>query len=218
MYEIINPFFSTAYPFSACIWVENQEEAPKVPGNVNFPLMKQIPEFTRTVVLNNNFNISSVFPRNALFHDKGFTKLRYSVSGKREATRLSCLMTEIQTHGRLRIKFLSCSIQNNSKPLRYKGTRALTSHWKSCICPEYQSNIVLHKDLCFPSSREQKEISESQKSPCNRIVTLPSAAQGTDFQSQKVGHLMPSPFIVMKHLRAWFSGSLSCFRKSPSQQ
>lgn len=128
MCEIINPFFSTAYPFSACIWVESQEEAPKVSRNVYFPLMKQTPEFTRAVVLNINFNISSVFLREGLFHAKGFTKLRYSVSGNSEVTRLSCLMTKIQTHGRLRIKFLSCSIQNNSKPLRYKGTRALTSH------------------------------------------------------------------------------------------
>lgn len=90
MCEIINPFFSTVDPFFAWIWAENQEEAPKIFGSVYFPSMKQTPEFTRTVVLNISFNISSVFPRDALFHSKGFTRLRYSVSGKRDS-HVGCL-------------------------------------------------------------------------------------------------------------------------------
>lgn len=68
------------------------------------------------------------------------------------------------------------------------------------ICPEHQSNIVLHKDFHLPSSGEQKQISEYQKSPHNRIVTLTSAAQGTDLDSRKVACLMSFPSAVMKYI------------------
>lgn len=71
MCENINPFFSAAYPFSACVWVDNQEDAPKVSRSVY--LMKQTSEFTRTSVLNGNFNTPSVFPRDVLFPGKSFT-------------------------------------------------------------------------------------------------------------------------------------------------
>jgi len=51
-------------------------------------------------------------------------------SGKREIKRLLCLMARVRTYARMRIKFTSWSFQNNSKPLRLKGTRALTPHSK----------------------------------------------------------------------------------------
>lgn len=73
MGENITLFFSDAYPFSACVWVDNQEDAPQVSRSVCFPLMKQTSEFINTSMLNGNFNTCSVFPRDILFPGKGFT-------------------------------------------------------------------------------------------------------------------------------------------------
>lgn len=73
MCKNINAFFSVAYLFSACVWVDNKEGASKVSRSVCFPLTKQTSAFTRTSVMNGSFNTSSVFPRDVVLPGKGFT-------------------------------------------------------------------------------------------------------------------------------------------------
>lgn len=73
MCKNINPFFFATYPFSAWVWLDKKEDAPKMSRSVCFPLMKQTSESSRTPVMNDNFNTPSAFPRDVPFPGKCFT-------------------------------------------------------------------------------------------------------------------------------------------------